>query len=310
MARRRAPHAATRRRDAGRELARPLERNRPRARIAVDVDARDGGDAKKRDANERDVDPDVMGKHDSKPDDATSDDAKASGEVKTEMVPLSAMFRFYEPVDVTLLAAGALFSALGGALFPAVNVAFGNMLDSTAVGDVGSKINNAVIAMEIVAVSLGLSLTLGYWFTSWGAARAARNMRRAFVRAMLAQDINFFESKKAGELATLTGATVNDFQTGMSKKFAELIQSGFSMAGGFGVGFYFNAELSGVILATVPLLGFATFFPDQVDSRYAERERGVRKCCSRGDGDNRSHSRDERVELSKRCDESLQGKFR
>ncbi|ABO93894.1 ABC(ABCB) family transporter: multidrug (P-glycoprotein-like protein) (ABCB) [Ostreococcus lucimarinus CCE9901] len=176
------------------------------------------------------------------------------------MVPLSTMFRFYEPVDMALLAAGALFSALGGALFPAVNVAFGNMLDSTAVGDVGSKINNAVIAMEIVAVSLGVSLTLGYWFTSWGAARAARNMRSAFVRAMLAQDINFFESKKAGEIATLTGATVNDFQTGMSKKFAELIQSGFSMAGGFGVGFYFNAELSGVILATVPLLGFATFF--------------------------------------------------
>ena len=68
------------------------------------------------------------------------------------------MFRFYEPVDVALLAAGALFSALGGALFPAVNVAFGNMLDSTAVGDVGSKINNAVIAMEIVAVSLGVEL--------------------------------------------------------------------------------------------------------------------------------------------------------
>ena len=200
-----------------------------------------------------------MGKHDTKSDDATPDDAEAR-DVKTEMVPLSMMFRFYEPVDMALLAAGALFSALGGALFPAVNVAFGNMLDSTAVGDVGSKINNAVIAMEIVAVSLGVSLTLGYWFTSWGAARAARNMRSAFVRAMLAQDINFFESKKAGEIATLTGATVNDFQTGMSKKFAELIQSGFSMAGGFGVGFYFNAELSGVILATVPLLGFATFF--------------------------------------------------
>ena len=56
------------------------------------------------------------------------------------------------------------------------------------------------------------------------------------------------------------GATANDFQMGMSKKFAELIQSCFSMAGGFGVGFYFNAELSGIILSTVPLLGFATYF--------------------------------------------------
>ncbi len=49
---RRAPHDATRRRDDGRDLARPLERNRARARIAVDVDARDGGDAKRNDAND------------------------------------------------------------------------------------------------------------------------------------------------------------------------------------------------------------------------------------------------------------------
>jgi len=176
------------------------------------------------------------------------------------MVPLSTLFRFYQPFDVALLVVGMVFAALGGALFPAVNVAFGNLLDSTAVGDVGSQINAAVVAMEIVAVSLGTSLTLGYWLTSWAAARAARNMRSACVKSMLAQDISFFESKKAGELATLMGATVNDFQMGMSKKFAELIQSFFSMGGGFGVGFYFNAELSGIILSTVPLLGVATYF--------------------------------------------------
>ena len=178
----------------------------------------------------------------------------------TSMVPLLMMFRFYEPFDVALLVAGMVFSAVGGALFPAVNVAFGNLLDSTAVGDVGSQINAAVVAMEVVALLLGTSLTLGYWLTSWAAARAARNMRSACVKSMLAQDISFFESKKAGELATLMGATANDFQMGMSKKFAELIQSFFSMAGGFGVGFYFNAELSGIILSTVPLLGFATYF--------------------------------------------------
>jgi ATP-binding cassette subfamily B (MDR/TAP) protein 1 len=182
------------------------------------------------------------------PVDAPVKDADTDDETKKEapkMVPLLSLFRFYEKEDLLLLVLGMMFSALGGALFPAVNVAFGNLLDSTAVGDVGGQINSAVVAMEIVAVSLGTSLTLGYWLTSWGAARASRNMRSAFVRSMLAQDIKFFESKKAGELSTLTAATVNDFQAGMSKKFAELVQSFFSMGGGFGVGFYFNAKLSG-----------------------------------------------------------------
>lgn len=179
---------------------------------------------------------------------------------KPKMIAFAALFRFYNAEDKWLLAAGCFFAALGGALFPAINVTFGNLLDSTAVGDVAGQINAAVIAMEIVALLLGVCLTLGYWFVAWASARASRNMRCAFVRSMLAQDIKFFESKQAGELATLTGATVQDFQLGMAKKFAELVQSIFSLSGGFGVGFYFNAELSGVILACVPLVGFATFF--------------------------------------------------
>mmetsp|Transcript_9385 Transcript_9385/g.21148 ORF Transcript_9385/g.21148 Transcript_9385/m.21148 type:complete len:1404 (-) Transcript_9385:64-4275(-) len=192
--------------------------------------------------------------------DVAREDDVVTAKEAPKMVPLRALFRFYKPLDVALLVTGMLFAALGGALFPAVNVAFGRLLDSTAVGDVAGQIDSAVIAMEVVAVSLGVSLTLAYWLVSWASARASRNLRCAFVRSMLAQDIKFFESKKAGELATLTGATVQDFQLGMAKKFAELVQSFFSMGGGFGVGFYFSAELSGVILACVPLLGFATFF--------------------------------------------------
>jgi hypothetical protein len=111
------------------------------------------------------------------PVDAPVKDADTDDETKKEapkMVPLLSLFRFYEKEDLLLLVLGMMFSALGGALFPAVNVAFGNLLDSTAVGDVGGQINSAVVAMEIVAVSLGTSLTLGYWLTSWGAKHAKR----------------------------------------------------------------------------------------------------------------------------------------
>ena len=66
------------------------------------------------------------------------------------------------------------------------------------------------------------------------------------------------DEAKAGELASYTAEKVNELQQGLSKKFAELVQAFFQMAGGFGVGFYFSWELSLVILATTPLLGFAT----------------------------------------------------
>lgn len=82
---------------------------------------------------------------------------------------------------MVLFVVGVLFLALGGAFFSVVNVAFGNMFDLMVVGDVGLKINNVVIVMEIVVVFFGVSLMFGYWFMLWGVVRAARNMRSAFV---------------------------------------------------------------------------------------------------------------------------------
>ena len=163
----------------------------------------------------------------------------------TSMVPLSMMFRFYEPFDVALLVAGMVFSA---------RRRVGRTHARKPAGQHGGRgrrlqINAAVVAMEVVALLLGTSLTLGYWLMSGGSARREIS---ACVKSMLAQDIVSLRVKRR-ESRDAHGATANDFQMGMSKKFAELIQSCFSMAGGFGVALL-NAQLSGIILSTVPLL--------------------------------------------------------
>ena len=158
-----------------------------------------------------------------------------------------------------MLFVGCVFAAIGGLCFPGINIAFRNMLDSTAASATSSdQTKNAVIFMEVVALTLGMSFFFAFGLVSWAASRNSRNVRQKYVESLLTQDVAFFDQAKAGELASYTADKVNELQQGLAKKFAELVQASFQMAGGFAVGFYFSWKLSLVIVATTPLIFMAT----------------------------------------------------
>ena len=195
------------------------------------------------------------------PEESSSADSTTAPPAPSAMVPFSKLFQFYHPEDMTLLLVGAFFCAIGGASFPCINIAFGELLDSSAsLDDVAETTRRAVLFMIGVACILGLSLFLGFGLVSWAAVRGANNTRREYVKAMMAQDVAFFDAKKAGELSAATAEKVQQLQNGTAKKLGELIQATFTGVGGLGVGFYFSWKLSLVILAGVPLLGLATYF--------------------------------------------------
>ena len=174
------------------------------------------------------------------------------------MVPLTQLFRFYGPAEKAMLAVGILFCMIGGVSFPCINIAFGELLDSTAsMSNIEETTRNAVLFMVGVALVLGVSLFLGLGLVSWAATRGASNVRRAYMQSMMAQDVAFFDAAKAGELSAATSEKVQILQNGTAKKLGELVQATFTGVGGLGVGFYFSWELSLVIMAGVPLLAGA-----------------------------------------------------
>jgi ATP-binding cassette subfamily B (MDR/TAP) protein 1 len=187
-------------------------------------------------------------------------DAKKSIEANSPMVPFSKLFRFYGPTERLMLGFGLTCCAVGGAAFPCINIAFGELLDSTAgLGNVEETTKRAVFFMIGVACVLGASLFLGFGFTSWAAVRGANNTRREYVKALMAQDVRFFDDAQAGELAAATSERCQELQNGTAKKLGEFVQAVFTGVGGIGVGFYFSWKLSLVILAGVPLLALATW---------------------------------------------------
>ena len=190
----------------------------------------------------------------------SSEKEEKSSEADSPMVPFSRLFRFYGPTERLMLAFGLTCCAVGGAAFPCINIAFGELLDSTAsLANVEETTRNAVFFMIGVACVLGVSLFLGFGFTSWAAVRGANNTRREYVKALMAQDVRFFDDAKAGELAAATSERCQELQNGTAKKLGEFVQAVFTGVGGIGVGFYFSWKLSLVILAGVPLLGLATW---------------------------------------------------
>ena len=174
-------------------------------------------------------------------------------------VPFLQLFRFYTSAEFVMLFVGFIFAAIGGLCFPGINIAFRNMLDSTAASATSSdQTKNAVIFMEVVALTLGMSFFFAFGLVSWAASRNSRNVRQKYVESLLTQDVAFFDQAKAGELASYTADKVNELQQGLAKKLAELVQASFQMTGGFAVGFYFSWKLSLVILATTPLIFMST----------------------------------------------------
>ena len=189
----------------------------------------------------------------------TNEVEKSEDVAPIKPVPFLQLFRFYTSAEFVMLFVGFIFAAIGGLCFPGINIAFRNMLDSTAASATSSdQTKNAVIFMEVVALTLGMSFFFAFGLVSWAASRNSRNVRQKYVESLLTQDVAFFDQAKAGELASYTADKVNELQQGLAKKLAELVQASFQMTGGFAVGFYFSWKLSLVILATTPLIFMST----------------------------------------------------
>ena len=189
----------------------------------------------------------------------TNEVEKSEDVAPIKPVPFLQLFRFYTSTEFVMLFVGCVFAAIGGLCFPGINIAFRNMLDSTAASATSSdQTKNAVIFMEVVALTLGMSFFFAFGLVSWAASRNSRNVRQKYVESLLTQDVAFFDQAKAGELASYTADKVNELQQGLAKKLAELVQASFQMTGGFAVGFYFSWKLSLVILATTPLIFMST----------------------------------------------------
>ncbi|CAI8010328.1 ATP-dependent translocase ABCB1 [Geodia barretti] len=126
------------------------------------------------------------------------------------------------------------------------------------------------IATAILVVSGLQSLLFQYV-----AERQIHQIRRRFYRAILRQDIGWFDANPSGELSSRLSDDVQKIEAGIGEKFSVVIQSFTTFAAAFVVSFTQEWRLTLVMLAYTPLIVIVTMILGKVTAGFTTREQKV-----------------------------------
>ncbi|KAJ2930895.1 hypothetical protein H1R20_g6196, partial [Candolleomyces eurysporus] len=178
-------------------------------------------------------------------DDSTTTEVKA---VENEVPPVSftQLFRFSTPFELFIDAIGLVAAAAAGAAQPLMSLLFGNLTQEfvnfgTVVGKAQSgdaaaaalipeaaasfRRTAALDASYLVYIGIGMfvcTYTYMYIWVYTGEVNAKR-VRERYLKAVLRQDIAFFDNVGAGEVATRIQTDTHLVQQGISEKVALIV---------------------------------------------------------------------------------------
>jgi ATP-binding cassette subfamily B (MDR/TAP) protein 1 len=92
---------------------------------------------------------------------------------------------------------------------------------------------------------------------SYTGERQTQKFRERYVNAILSQEIGWFDTCGAAELATRVAELTGKIQDGMGRKVGDSIQYLSQIVGCFVVGFYLSWKLAVVLIAGFPLIAGA-----------------------------------------------------
>lgn len=170
------------------------------------------------------------------------------------------IFKYGDAQDLSLQIIATAAAVASGAGIGLQNLIFGEFI--TAVTDYTSskssaqtfRSNAAQLSLYFVYLGLGrflLSYIYNTFFT-YAAYRIVRNIRRAYLRAALSQEIAFFDAGSAGSIATQATSNGRLILGGISEKFGLTIQGISSFITAFTIAFVIQWKLTLTVLCIAP----------------------------------------------------------
>lgn len=187
---------------------------------------------------------------------------KTSEDVNINPATMMEVFSTADWYDAFLMVVGTAGGALCGIIMPYSNLLFGNVMDKLN-GDPDTfqkSISNLALSFTILGV---LSLVAGYFqVTYWATAgeRQAQKFRERYVRAILSQEIGWFDKQGTSELSTKLTDLAGKIQDGMGRKIGDLIFNLVQFISSVVVSFYLSWKLSLVLLVSIPFLCLSGYY--------------------------------------------------
>ncbi|KAG7013967.1 ABC transporter B family member 12, partial [Cucurbita argyrosperma subsp. argyrosperma] len=174
-------------------------------------------------------------------DDSVSDASDEEDEVEpAKAVGLFSLFKYSTKWDFLLIILGCLGALINGGSLPWYSYLFGNFICLFMTG---------LAAIVVVGAYMEI--------TCWRLVgdRSAQRIRMMYLRAVLRQDISFFDTKiSTGDIMHGISSDVAQIQEVMGEKMAHFIHHIFTFICGYVVGFLRSWKVSLVVFSVTPLM--------------------------------------------------------
>ncbi|XP_076472534.1 ATP-dependent translocase ABCB1-like [Babylonia areolata] len=217
----------------------------------------------------------------------TSSEPTASSAAKTEnedekpppakIATFGELFSFATCLDTFLMVMGSVAAMGVGTGFPLMAIVFGGMTDdfviSTNVTDTAFD-DNVFKLCYIGAGTFGLCiLQVVGWVTA--SERQVFKIRKAFFKAILRQDMAWFDTNTAGELNTRLSDDLERMRDGMGDKIGMGIRGVAQFVAGLVIGLYKSWKLSLIMMSVSPVLAASFGLMIKMTTTYTQREQAA-----------------------------------
>jgi ATP-binding cassette, subfamily B, bacterial len=176
---------------------------------------------------------------------------------KTNLRHLAGVFRFMLPYR-TLFILGLVALALSSVillLFPRLS---GELLDvASGKGKYFNEINEVALGLLAILFLQSIFSFIRVYTFSIVSERGMADLRTEVYKKIIWLPMNFFDSRRVGELMSRITADVGTLQDTFSFTLAELLRQLLTLCFGIGIIFYLAPKLTGFMLLTFPVLVIA-----------------------------------------------------
>ncbi|KAL4480238.1 hypothetical protein ABPG74_020754 [Tetrahymena malaccensis] len=179
-------------------------------------------------------------------------------EIEIKTVGFFKLFRFATKLDYTLMAVGTVAAALNGVAQPLLAQFIGNTSNQFSSDEDSSLIienaRNQCIYMVIIGIGSFFCgwIQMACWMIS--GERQAIECRKQYFKAIIRQDIGWFDMQNPNELTSQISQDCFFLQGAIGEKVPTFLMAIFMGLGGFGVAFYDGWLMSLVVTAAVPVV--------------------------------------------------------
>jgi ATP-binding cassette subfamily B (MDR/TAP) protein 1 len=163
-----------------------------------------------------------------------------------------------EPSEIPKMVFGSIFGFIAGCAQPAFSVLFGKLITAILITKDREELKHTInwTCLYFLGIAVGAFIFTYAMNACWAIAgeKIARKIRDRYFRALLKQEIAYFDRHTSGAISSSINSDIVIVQAGISEKFGNLFSHLGLIIVGLVLAFYYGWKMSLILLGCAPIL--------------------------------------------------------